>query len=91
MIGFDKVWQNVRSLEGETFMLTRGSTFTYEMLHAEALKVVKKGRVGQTITYNLLRKAYDRLPFDDTSALQDLWVPSYLFALLKDKRVMPRE
>lgn len=91
MIGFDKVWQNVRNLEGETFMLTRGSTFTYEMLHAEALKVVKKGRVGQTITYNLLRKAYARLPFDDTAALQDLWVPSYLFAILKDKRVMPRE
>lgn len=83
---FEIIWDNVLKNEGEFFYQIKGQAFTYTANMGKTS--VKLSTTNQSITKNLLEKAAKLLPFDNTTPLQHLRAPSYLFALLKDKRIV---
>ena len=83
MISIDTVWARIKALEGQTFRQIRGKEFTYSVVGSA---VVPEG-INQNIPRAHFEKALELLPLVDTTAVQHLRGPSYVFAILMDKRV----
>jgi hypothetical protein len=79
----DTVWERIRQHAGEDFLLTRGDAFQYEMFDNYLRPV---GRVRHLSRSNFA-KALPRVPLTNTRDVGDLQGPSYVFAILMDKRI----
>ena len=83
MADFDAVWQRLCDHAGETFVLSRGDRFSYAVA-ADGLMVTG---LRAPIHLLALRDAVQRVPLASHLDVQDLWGPSYLYALLSDQRI----
>lgn len=83
MAGFDEVWQRIVALRGETFYQKSGKPFTY----AVAGNSLKPSATNRQLPRSHFDRAFARAPLDGPGQLQDLQGPSYLFAILTDRRV----
>lgn len=83
MVPFETAWKRITSLEGETFTQIRGGEFRFEVVGT----TLKLDRTNQLVSRNQLEEAFALLPFENTGPLQHLRAPSYLFAILTDRRV----
>jgi hypothetical protein len=77
---FVEIWNRIRDHVGETFTQIRGQNFTY---------VFQGSHINPSTTeVNLPRahfeEAYGLVPLKNTSPVQHLWGPSYIFAILMD-------
>jgi hypothetical protein len=79
----EDVWSRIRSHEGEEFALVRGDIFRYEMFDNYLRPV---GRVRH-LSKSTFAKALPRVPLQNTTDVSDLQGPSYVFAILTDKRI----
>ncbi len=81
------MWNRIARCAGETFLLRRGKEFTYtirgETLHLDT--------TNRSISKGHLERALPLLPLKDTTQVQHLMAPSYMFALLTDERVVAGE
>jgi len=77
------VWNRILKNEGETFRQIRGKTFTYTVV-ANSLKLSTTNR---SISKKTIEQALEFLPLENTTPLQNLQAPSYLYAILTDKRI----
>jgi hypothetical protein len=80
----DAIWRNIERHAGEVFTQIQGGTFTYT-LRGNSLVL---DRTNQAISRTQLEEAVRLLPFTDTTSLQHLRAPSYLFAILTDARIV---
>ena len=78
-----EVWQRIVAHAGEEFRLIGGKTFTYDV-HGNYLRPA--GRVRHLSRTNF-EKALARVPLNNTGSVRDLQGPSYVFAILMDRRV----
>lgn len=83
MAGFDEVWQRIVMLRGETFYQKMGKPFTY----AVSGNSLKPSTTNRRLPRSHFARAFARAPLDGPGQLQDLQGPSYLFAILTDRRV----
>jgi hypothetical protein len=83
VVPFETIWQRITSLEGETFTQIRGGEFTFKLVGTS----LALDRTNQVISRDQFEQAAALLPFTDTQPLQHLRGPSYLFAILTDRRV----
>jgi hypothetical protein len=83
----DEVWARIKRHAGEDFTFTRGDVFQYEV-PGNYLRPV--GRVRHLSKSNFA-KALRRVPLENTRSVSDLQGPSYVFAILMDKRVRQGE
>lgn len=83
MILIDTVWARIKALEGETFHQIRGKPFIYSILGSA---LVPEG-INQNIARTDFEKALQLLPLESTAPVQHLRGPSYIYAVLMDKRV----
>lgn len=72
-------------MEGATFTQMRGGEFTYEIRGTTLVP----DRTDRHFSYKELQEANSRKPYKGVGDLQDLNGPSYLYAILTDKRVDP--
>jgi hypothetical protein len=79
----EEVWSRIRAHEGEDFALVRGDVFRYEMFD-NYLRPVDRVR---HLSRSNFAKALPRLPLQNTTDVSDLQGPSYVFAILMDKRI----
>lgn len=79
----DEIWRRIERHAGEDFTLTMGDVFQYEV-PGNYLRPL--GRVRHLSKTNF-SKALDRLPFENTRSVSDLQGPSYVFAILMDRRI----
>jgi hypothetical protein len=82
----DRVWQNLIACEGQTFTQIRGGEFNYQVRG----KYLLPDRTLVQISKKSIEEALQYLPLMNTTVLQHLRAPSYLFALLTDKRIIGR-
>jgi hypothetical protein len=80
----DAVWKRIEVHAGETFHQKRGKPFTY---------TVVGGAVSPDTTNRLLprsdfARALDLMPLDGPGEIQHLQGPSYIWAILNDKRIL---
>ena len=79
----EQVWERIKEFEGEEFCQIRGGKFTY------ALKgnLLELSRTNRSVSKNAIKEALKFVPLNNTVPLQNLQAPSYLFAILMDKRI----
>lgn len=87
MRSIDHVWARIVANEGETFRQIRGKEFTYDVVG----QGIRRSTTNQTLPKNTIAKALERMPVVSTTPLQDLRGPSYLFAILMDRRIRAGE
>jgi len=85
MMTIDDFWERIKSLEGEVFTQIRGREFTFRVSNS----YIKPNTTNQNIPKSHFAKALERLPLTDTTKLQDLRGPSYIYAILTDSRLKP--
>lgn len=79
----DELWERIIGLEGEKFYQIRGGDFTY-IVKGNGIELSRTNRSISKTTFN---EALKYVPIENTVPLQHLQAPSYLFAILMDKRV----
>jgi hypothetical protein len=82
-VSIEEVWARVVAHEGETFTQMRGGEFTYSIRGDTA----HLSRTNQGVARTTFERALKLVPLKDTTPLQHLRAPSYLFAILTDERI----
>lgn len=80
---FERVWQRIEAHAGERFRQIRGGEFTYEVRAGS----VWPDRTSRALARSQFEQAFELMPVDSTVALQRLQGPSYLYAILMDRRI----
>lgn len=83
MVPFETIWKRVVALEGETFTQVRGGTFMFTLVGT----TLQLDRTNQNLPRSQLEEASKSLPFSSTQDIQHLRAPSYIYAILMDRRV----
>ena len=79
----ETIWKRIIQCEGESFYQIRGKEFTYEVQrNAISLKTTNR-----SISKREFEKALKFVPLESTVPVQNLQAPSYLYAILMDKRI----
>jgi hypothetical protein len=77
------IWQAICSHEGETFRQIMGGEFKYEIRGNYLIP----DRTNVQISKKSIEESLQYYPFPNTSVIQHLRAPSYLYAILMDDRI----
>ncbi len=77
------VWQRIKDHEGEIFYQKRGGEFTYTVKG----NTLHLSRTNRSVSRPTFEKALRYVPLENTVPIQKLQAPSYLYAILMDKRI----
>jgi hypothetical protein len=83
MPNIDAVWGRIVAHQGETFRQIRGQEFQYVVTGS----VLNPNTTRQNLPKSEFAKALVHVPLEDTVPLQKLRGPSYLYAILMDRRI----
>jgi hypothetical protein len=84
----EKAWKRVADNAGETFYTVTKLPFTYRVEGNSGLWFYRAGRrINKRLSRGDFDKAVDRCPLQKVTDIRDCFDPSYLFALLNDKRI----
>jgi hypothetical protein len=84
MIDIEIVWEKIKSHQGETFRQIRGGEFNY-IVKGNA---VFPDRTTVQISKSHFLEALNHYPLTNTVKIQNLRGPSYIYAILMDKRII---
>lgn len=87
MTCIENVWKRIELHEGQTFCQLRGGEFTYRM----SGRSIKLDRTNQNIPMVHFERALEAVPLENTTQVQHLRGPSYIFAILMDPRIRAGE
>lgn len=79
----DEVWNRIVANEGETFYQIRGGEFTYKVKG----NLIILSRTNRSVAKSVFEKALELVPLENTTPVQRLQAPSYLYAILTDERI----
>ncbi len=82
------VWMNIRKNEGEQFHTKTGIAFVYKITGNSVQPIPVNGSKIFPISQAVLEKSMKLMPFNNTVPLQKFRAPSYIYALLTDKRII---
>ena len=80
----EQTWQRIVENEGNVFTQIRGKQFTYEVVGTS----IKLATTNQHVAKSEFEKAVSFLPLSNTVPIQHLRAPSYIYAILTDKRII---
>lgn len=83
MPNIETVWHRIVSHQGETFRQIRGQEFSYSINQS----VLNPSTTNQNLPKSEFEKALRCMPLENTVPLQKLRGPSYLYAILMDRRI----
>jgi hypothetical protein len=83
MITFEVVWRRIQQHEEETFRQIRGKEFTYSL----GGQYITLNATNQNIPKKHLEEAFSLVPLKNTVPVQHLRGPSYIYAVLMDRRI----
>jgi len=82
MIAIEIVWSRIKQHEGEEFHQIRGKEFIYTIIGNNLIPPTNR-----TIPKSDFGKALELVPLSGTTEVQHLQGPSYIYAILMDKRI----
>ncbi len=82
-MNIETAWNRVISLEGETFRQIYGKEFSYTVVGNSILL----STTNRSISKKTFEQALEFVPLSDTTPVQHLQAPSYIYAILMDNRV----
>lgn len=77
------VWQRIKEYEGQVFRQIGGGEFTYKVKG----NTIELNRTNRIVSKATIEQALKHVPLENTVPLQRLQAPSYLYAILMDKRI----
>lgn len=77
------IWERICENEGSTFYQLKGKEFTYTVKG----NYIKLSTTNYNVAKSTFEKALEFVPFENTVPIQHLSAPSYLYAILMDKRI----
>lgn len=83
MIPFSEIMSRIEAHAGEEFQQIRGGRFTYAVYGS----YLTPDRTNQNIPISYFEKAVELLPLENTVPVQHLRGPSYIYAILMDRRI----
>jgi hypothetical protein len=87
MVPFVTVWNRIKAHAGEKFTQIRGGQFTYEVVSGCLIP----DRTNRQIPKSNFEEAFRLAPLKNTVPVQHLQGPSYIYAVLMDKRIRQDE
>lgn len=87
MVSFDTIWARIKENEGKIFHQIRGQEFTYTVNGPAIIP----STTNQNIPRTHFEEASKLLPLINTVPVQHLRGPSYLFAVLMDRRIRQQD
>ena len=89
VIDIKTIWERIERYEGETFHTKTGIPFEYESYGHESIKPIPhNGSKIFPISKETIEQALYLIPLKNTTPLQKFKAPSYIFAILTDKRII---
>ena len=79
----DIVWDRIRNNSGEIFTQIRGKEFSYSV----SGNIAYLSTTNRSFTKNVIGDALEYVPLENTTQVQHLQAPSYLYAILMDDRI----
>jgi hypothetical protein len=83
MVTFDAVWRRIKAHAGESFAQIQGNEFSYKVEGDQ----IMLNRTNQHISRIQMEEAFLLVPLKNTTSIQHLRAPSYIFAILTDDRI----
>lgn len=83
ILDIETIWKKIESHAGEIFRQIRGGEFTNVMIGNAAVP----DRTNIQISKAHFMEAVEHYPLSNTVQLQNLRGPSYIFAIIMDKRI----
>ena len=84
-LDFEDVWKQLIEHSGQTFYLKGGDPFTYAVMG----NLLYPSRTDYHISKNDVQKAFELIPIEGPGRLRDIVRgPSYVWAILTDKRII---
>lgn len=77
------VWKRIMECEGEVFKQIRGGEFTYKVKG----NTMELSRTNRSVSKATFEEALIHVPLENPLPIQNLQAPSYLYAILMDKRI----
>ena len=85
MQNIEHIWAQLKKYEGEEFFLKRGKKFSYVVVGNILNPIgIKKWNIPKSN----FEKAFEFMPLEGPGDIQKLQGPSYVYALLMDKRIV---
>ncbi len=82
------VWMNIKKNEGEQFHTKNGIAFIYKITGNSVQPIPVNGSKIFQISKSVLEESLKLMPLNNTVPLQQFRAPSYIYALLTDKRIV---
>ncbi|MDW3214977.1 MAG: hypothetical protein R8G01_13320 [Ilumatobacteraceae bacterium] len=79
----DSVWQRIESCSGQVFHQILGKPFTYTARG----RTIRLHTTNRSISRTAIEKALVLCPLENTTPVQHLSAPSYVYAILMDPRI----
>lgn len=85
---FDHIWIKIRDHAGNLFHSKRGHRFTYKIVSENVITIVRP-TFERSVGRSVFEQAYSRgLPMNGPSEINDLQAPSFVWAILHDRRIV---
>lgn len=84
MRDIESVWSQIKKHEGEVFHQIRGGEFTYIVTGNQVIP----NRTNVNISKTHIEEALCHYPLTNTVKLQHLRGPSYIYAIIMDRRII---
>jgi hypothetical protein len=82
-VSIDVIWSRLRAHEGAIFRQVRGAEFRYAITDS----ALRPDRTDWNIPRGHIEEALSLVPLANTVAVQHLFGPSYIYAVLMDPRI----
>ena len=79
----EKVWSRIVCCEGDVFTQIKGKTFSYKVEYNS----IVPSTTNVSIAKSQFEKALEFVPLVNTTPIQHLWAPSYIYAILMDEKI----
>tara|TARA_B100000953_G_scaffold6995_1_gene6312 strand:- start:21 stop:293 length:273 start_codon:yes stop_codon:yes gene_type:complete len=85
LVSIIEVWSRIKEHEGDTFKTITGLEFSYSIDGDNIIS--SRPETDTNIPKSHVEKSLERVPLKDTTEIQDLMGPSYLWGILNDERI----
>lgn len=82
-MNIEVLWERIKECEEQVFQQIKGGEFSYKLKG----NLIVLSRTNRSISKEIFNQALKEVPLKNTVPLQNLQAPSYLYAILMDRRI----
>ena len=89
---FETIWERIKDNQGKKFFKVKGGSFTYSIGDDDSFNPSVPAYHPNASNKENVKKAYEQWPVKGPSFFsKDIFAPSYVWGVLNDSRIVPKE